>query len=293
MRKTSVGLILALAVVVAGVSCGSDRETPVGMASPAATPEPSPESPQESPDSPDGEEEVTLEVWFNEGTRLHVVHRGLPGTASVGRAAVEALLRGPGEDEREKGLSTAIPDGTRLLDLDIAGGTATVDLSSEYESGGGSASVLARLAQVVFTLTQFETVDEVVFLLEGEKIETFSSEGVVLDGPQGRADFEDQSPAIVVTTPRAGATVPATVTVAGTANVFEATVSIKIVSSDGEVLAETFTTATCGSGCRGDFSIDVPLDVASPTSAIVRVFESSAEDGRPTNVVKIPVTISP
>ncbi|MGI8775300.1 MAG: Gmad2 immunoglobulin-like domain-containing protein [Actinomycetota bacterium] len=286
-------LVLAMAVFqMALASCASDPDTPAGGRSPAATAERSSGSPEESPAAPT-EEEVTLEVWFSNGTRLHVVHRELPGTTAVGRAAVEALLQGPTEDELDDGISTAIPEGSRLLDLDIADGTATVDLSAEYESGGGSASVLGRLAQVVFTLTQFETVDEVAFRLEGEEVQTFSSEGVVLNGPQGRDDFEDQAPAIIVTTPRAGATVPATVTVAGTANVFEATVSIKIVSSDGEVLAETFTTATCGTGCRGDFSIDVPVDVTSTTSATVRVFESSAEDGRPTNVVKVPVTISP
>ena len=57
--------------------------------------------------------------------------------------------------------SSAIPAGTRLLGLSIAGQIATVDLSSEFESGGGATSVLGRLAQVVYTLTQFPTVTSV------------------------------------------------------------------------------------------------------------------------------------
>ena len=42
-----------------------------------------------------------------------------------------------------------------------------------------------RLAQVVYTLTQFGTVRSVVFQIEGETVTVFGSEGIVLDGPVG------------------------------------------------------------------------------------------------------------
>jgi spore germination protein GerM len=57
-----------------------------------------------------------------------------------------------------RGIGTLVPADTRRLGLDISGGTATIDLSSEYQSGGGSPSMTARLAQVVYTLTQFPIV---------------------------------------------------------------------------------------------------------------------------------------
>jgi germination protein M len=190
-------------------------------------------------------------------------------------------------------VTTAIPDGTALLDLALSDGVATVDLSEEYASGGGSAGMFARLAQVVYTLTQFPTVEGVEFRLDGEPVETFSSEGIELDGPQTRKDFEDQLPAIVVEEPSAGDEVAAPMRVSGTANVFEATVSIRLVTTEGKKLADTFTTATCGTGCRGDFTEKVDFEVAEPTEAVLEVYEASAEDGSAIHVERIPVTLLP
>ena len=98
-------------------------------------------------------------------------------------------------------------------------------------------------------------------------------------------------PAIVVTSPRPGDEVSSPLTIRGNADVFEATVSISILDGDGNEIVRTFTTATCGTGCRGTFSKAVRFDVTETQSGIVRVYESSAEDGTPINVVDIPVTL--
>ena len=100
-------------------------------------------------------------------------------------------------------------------------------------------------------------------------------------------------PAIVVTEPSPGDTISSPVTVAGTADVFEATVSIRILGADGTRLADTFATATCGTGCRGDYSKRVTFTVSTEQEGTVMVFESSAENGRPINVVRVPVTLTP
>ena len=59
------------------------------------------------------------------------------------------------------------------------------------------------------------------------------------------------------------------------------------------VIAQAFTTAACGTGCRGDFStqVEVPVDAEQPGT--IQVFESSARDGSMTNTVEIPVTLAP
>ena len=66
----------------------------------------------------------------------------VPATKAVATAAMTALLEGPGHlRDAAQTISTAIPPGTKLLGITIADGVATVDLSGEFESGGGSASV--------------------------------------------------------------------------------------------------------------------------------------------------------
>jgi hypothetical protein len=95
----------------------------------------------------------------------------------------------------------------------------------------------------------------------------------------------------VVTSPRSGDEVSSPVSIDGNADVFEATVSIDILDSAGKPIVRTFTTATCGTGCRGTFAKAVPFTVGTTQPGMIRVYESSAEDGKPINVVDIPVTL--
>lgn len=114
------------------------------------------------------------------------------------------------------------------------------------------------------------------------------------DGSEdGDSGGSDDLAAIVVDSPSPDDTVTSPVTISGTANVFEANVSIEITNADGTALAATFTTASCGSGCRGEFSEDVGFVVDDAQQGLITVFESSAKDGSRQNVVKIPVTLEP
>ena len=98
---------------------------------------------------------------------------------------------------------------------------------------------------------------------------------------------------IVVRTPQPGNEVISPVTIAGTADVFEGTVSVVILDASGQTLAATFTTATCGGGCRGPFSTALSFFTEARQAGTIEVFESSAEDGSPLNLVSIPVTLVP
>jgi hypothetical protein len=98
---------------------------------------------------------------------------------------------------------------------------------------------------------------------------------------------------IVVRTPVEGDEIVSPMTIAGTADVFEATVSIRILDESGAELASTFTTATCGSGCRGRYSVEVSFFVERRQDGTIEVYESSAEDGSEINLVSIPVVLVP
>ena len=220
--------------------------------------------------------------------------REVPKTPAIGTAALNALVAGPTATERaDRVITSAVPAGSRLLGLTIEDGIATVDLSSEFESGGGSMSISVRLAQVVYTLTQFPTVESVLFEIDGRPVNVFSSEGLILDGPVDRGTFDDVLPNIYVDRPAFGAGIGNPARIAGSANVFEATFLITLLDGDGATIAETQAMATCGTGCRGTFDFTVPYTVTAAQWGTLRVWDGSAKDGSPENVREYPVWLTP
>ena len=236
---------------------------------------------------------MTFQVWFGYGEWLFVTERTESSEPRVGAAAVTALLAGPSPAERAAGVGTSIPEGTELLGLSIHGGIATVDLSRAFESGGGSLSMFSRLAQLTYTLTQFPTVRGVNLKLEGEPVTVFSGEGIILDQPMTRRSYRDRLPPILVESPLIGERISSPIKISGTADVFEAVVSISILDAQGQEIANTTTMATCGTGCRGAYSTSLGFVVDQTQAGTVRVYEVSAMDGRPINVVDIPVILLP
>ena len=237
---------------------------------------------------------IHFKVWFHRGEQLFVVTRAEQSTPRVGTAALEALLRGPTSLERDAGVGTQIPDGTELLGLIVDDGIATVDLTSEYESGGGTASMTMRLAQVVCTLDQFPTVKGVLFRLDGQPVDVLGGEGIVIDHPLRCRDYRDLLPAILVTSPTIGEEVSNPVTVTGSANVFEANVTVDVVDASGRVVGTAFTTATCGTGCRGTFSITVAYEIRDAQRGELVVHDDDAAGaGHPPHEVHIPVVLEP
>jgi germination protein M len=236
---------------------------------------------------------VTYQVWFTSAEGLFVTYRTEAATPRVGTAALETLLEGPDSFEMGYGLRTEIPDGTQLLGLEIDGEIARVDLTSEFGSGGGNASKQARLAQIVYTITQFPTVKGVLFSLDGEPIGVPKGESII-DRPVTRRDYADQLPAILVTSPALNQVVESSIVLRGSANVFEANVGIQILDENGEVIEETFTTATCGTGCRGTFRARVAYEVDHAQNGTLVVHDDdTVGTGTFPNEVRIPVRLLP
>ena len=93
----------------------------------------------------------------------------VPGLA---RATVEELINGP----KDKGLARTIPEGAKLLDINIEKGLCRLDFSQELKDNhwGGSSGELLTVYSIVDTLTQFPTVKEVEILIEGQKIDSLA-----------------------------------------------------------------------------------------------------------------------
>lgn len=215
------------------------------------------------------------------------VLRTIPATVGVASAALRQLIAGPAADElaANPSIGSAVPASTRLLGLTIKGGVATVDLSSEFQTGASASAPDARYGQVVYTLTQFSTVKSVAFEFDGQPATGIAAQ---------RAAYQDQLlPAIYVDRPAWGAGAGNPIAVSGVANVFEATFRVQVKDAKGKMLADQQVMASCGTGCWGTFSTSVAYTVAKAQWGTLRVFDLSPKDGTPTDVTEYPVWLTP
>jgi spore germination protein GerM len=109
------------------------------------------------------------------------------------RRSVETLLQG----KPHESLSSAIPAGTELLDLEMRPGGIYVNLSKEFAEGGGSTAMIERIAQVLFTVTSTDPDRPVYFSVEGQPVDEkhpLGGEGIVLKQPITRREFAADYP---------------------------------------------------------------------------------------------------
>ncbi len=155
--KIIIGVIVIIFIVFGALFLTQEKEVPVDEVE-------------------DVVEEMTVSLYFLQVAdgqeEVVAVTRQIPATVAVGRAAIEELLKGPLEEEKAEGFSTAIPDGTDLISIDIEDDIATVDFNEELQAGvAGSAWVMSIRDQIEKTLLQFDNVNEVVIMVNGESEE--------------------------------------------------------------------------------------------------------------------------
>jgi peptidoglycan hydrolase-like protein with peptidoglycan-binding domain len=108
--------------------------------------------------------EPQVSVYFVQGEQLAPVTRQGSGPL----AAVRRLIAGPTRAEVARGFRSYVPSGTRVRSVKLARGVATVDLNERFASGRDTGSLLARLSQLVRTLTGVQGARRVQLLLNGK-----------------------------------------------------------------------------------------------------------------------------
>jgi len=242
-------LLLALLAPI-GAGCGTTTKTVT-----VTTTVPSTTAPQQ--------QTTALRVYFLKDGKVQPVAREVPRTQAVAAAALAELAKGPTEVERrDLSLASAVQDS----------GSVTIENGVAHVSGS-----MSGLAQLVYTMTQFPTV-----------------EAVEVNGKRyTRAYFEDETPIIAVESPLPFQHVTSPLRATGTANTFEATFDYDLVDSSGKVVATHFVTATSGNGQRGTFDFTVRFPDAKPGLGKLVVYERSAANGQRIHQSEIPIDLEP
>lgn len=97
--------------------------------------------------------------------------------------AVDQLLKGPNGAEKDRKLFSEIPSATSILKIEHDNGTAKVNLSESFESGGGSESMETRVKQLVKTVRANDESEKVFFFINGKQADYVGGEGVEVSQP--------------------------------------------------------------------------------------------------------------
>ncbi len=187
------GLILA-----AGAGAAWWAKSSLDQQAQVSQPNPSPITKEEKTVVPEAitQEKVVEICWLNPtGDSIELVPSRMTFSKSIKSegvlaTALETLLAQPPKDSP---YTTAIPAGTKLLALSTDKSGIHLNLSQEFVSGGGSASMSSRLAQVLFTVTSSANDEDkpVWISVEGKPLENLGQEGIVVSQPMTRKDFRD------------------------------------------------------------------------------------------------------
>ncbi|MEA5581646.1 GerMN domain-containing protein [Nodularia harveyana UHCC-0300] len=104
--------------------------------------------------------------------------------------AFRTLLEGPTEGTD----STTIPQGTQLLGVKTENDEVHVNLSNDFTVGGGSASMIGRVGQVVYTATTLNPNAKVYIEVDGKQLDVLGGEGLELQQPLTRESFQQNYP---------------------------------------------------------------------------------------------------
>ena len=118
-------------------------------------------------------------------------------------SAMEALFEGPNTAELQALLRSAIPPGTRVLDVSRNGGVLTVNLSNELQQLTGEA-LIDGVAEIVLTGTEITGVSSVSIEIDGVRQQWPAASGELQSKPLTRYDF----PGLVLSSQPAFPSVP-------------------------------------------------------------------------------------
>lgn len=176
------------------------------LVDPATSPRPTPAVAPEAPAAPAAETEAPVEPPLPATPNTYRLYflklspegrmepsgftRELPAVTTPLAATLKALLLGPTLQDKALGAITLVPEGTKLLSIRIQDRIALVSLSEEFEhNASGVEGLVGQLRQIIWTATQFGSVDGVQILINGQYRDSLGDGGPSIAAPLDRKAF--------------------------------------------------------------------------------------------------------
>lgn len=104
----------------------------------------------------------------------------IPQSQSLLRDTLERLISYEGDEEN----LNLVPFNTTINSISIKGGIAHIDFNENFaQNSYGLIGYKVQIYQIVYTATQFDSVDAVYFYMDGKPIEYLGGDGYTIDNP--------------------------------------------------------------------------------------------------------------
>ena len=136
------------------------------------------------------EDEPEASVYFlksnGEDVKLSSAKKEIKSDSDKFRVAMETLFSGPSGIEKITGVYSEIPPETKLLGIKEDDKSYTINISDDFEIGGGADSMKIRVKQLVTTATKAANGKDVYLEINGKRVEYVGGEGMMILQPLQR-----------------------------------------------------------------------------------------------------------
>ncbi len=140
------------------------------------------EKPKEEKELKETVELKKVKLYFlNSKNKIVTTERTTPPLAL--KDAINLLLSGVNQQEKQNGLYSEIPVGVRLLNVDETTEKIVINLNSKFVQGGGTTTIMNRIKQLVKTVNAYSGKKPIYIHIEGKKVEYIGGDGVYLEQP--------------------------------------------------------------------------------------------------------------
>lgn len=136
----------------------------------------------------DKQETKELKVYFTKSKGKNIisfvsVKRKIDTDINVIEGSLRELFLGPTKSEELQGIMSEIPTGTRLIKVEESEDEVLVDVSPQYLTGGGAASMQLRYLQLYKTLKKIAEGKKIYLNIDGKTLKTIGGEGLEVTQP--------------------------------------------------------------------------------------------------------------